>query len=120
MSHDGDVTFFFDRDPLTKSTQYFHWDSEKEIGYIEDRQDVTAIIEQNKRDFNEATRYRLPTLGDKGLGRRVANIPMNILQQLMNERRKRDMSHEEWQQFLARWLDDPDNKVFRTDGSHVG
>jgi hypothetical protein len=112
------VSLLFNKDPMTRTTQIFHYDDSNDTFTIEDRQDVTEVLEANKRDYNEATRYRLPQLGDTGrLGRRVANVPLNILAQWRREWRLKNFSHEEREQDLKKKLNDPDIRLFRTDAS---
>lgn len=113
------VELLFDKDPVTRTVQIFHYDESVDRFWIEDRQDVTDILEANKADANEASRYRLPQLGDTGLGRRVANVPLNILYMWRREWREKDFSHEEREADLKTKLNDPDLRYFRTDRSYL-
>lgn len=94
-------------DPLTRSSLIFHnVDPAKGDKYVfEDRQDVTELIEDNKRAYNavdERARH--------GVFNRYAEIPMNLFMDLWKQGRFRGskLSRDD-----ARWLDDPDNKAFR-------
>ena len=97
------ISRHFDYDPLTATRRIMHFDPETERGIMEAQQDVTGIVELNKAEFNatdERTRYTDMT--------RVARIPMGILMELHRKGIAQD------QERFAKWLDDPDNKVFRT------
>jgi hypothetical protein len=94
----------FDRDPLTGTERLFHWNEADESFVIETRQDVTDLVEVNKGIANQHDE-RTPWKGDM---HRVASIPMSVYMDLQ----KRGIADDE--RALRRWLDDPDNRVFRT------
>ena len=71
------------------------------LSTLRKEQDVTGIVEMNKADFNDAP----ARWGD---GKRVASIPMAIYWEL-----KRTGVADD-QAALRRWLNDPDNRHFRT------
>ena len=93
----------FDVDPLTGTVQWFHWDEQskgKEM-IIQTQQRTDEIIETNKIDYNEAgSRW--------GDGQMVARLPLTIWGDL----KKRGIIDDK--KALRKWLNDPDNAVFRT------
>lgn len=67
-------------------------------------QDVTQIVDTNKAIINDTQA--------KGFGDyvRVASVPLSLMEQTgLNEARKNDD-----QKFISRWLNDGDNRAFRT------
>ena len=67
-----------DYDPATGITQWFHFDEiTGDIG-LETKQDVTAVIEGTKGEFNPVDE-RAPWKGDV---HKVASIPMTIYHEL--------------------------------------
>jgi len=90
----------FDRDPLTGITQYWHVTDKGEY-VIETQQDVTAIAEANKRQYND-------TPDKHGDVNKVASIPLNVYYDL-----KRRGIADDPKKF-RQWLNDRDNIVFRT------
>lgn len=80
---------------------------DKETGAltVETEQDVTEIVEDSKGQFNQFDE-RTPMGGD-GLVK-VASIPLSVLFTKEMQKIRRDPAA------YARWLDDPDNRVFRT------
>ena len=94
-----------DYDPATGITQWFHFDEiTGDIG-LETKQDVTAGIEGTKGACNPVDE-RAPWKGDV---HRVASIPMVIY----NELAKITNNFKD-QRVVRKWLNDPDNRVFRT------
>jgi len=74
--------------------------------------DVGPILEQNKQEYNSGANN--PTHGP--VGRKVASIPLVVWQRWMRESKgeiQRDPA------VLAKYLNDPDNKFFRTHNSRV-
>jgi len=93
----------FDYDPETGTTKWWHYDADKDEATIETVFEVGDLIEQNKRlyaDTDERTRY--------GEWSRVASIPMALFYRLKNQGIIDDPAA------MKRWLNDPDNKFFRT------
>ena len=91
--------------PTTRRSTTIEIDSETGLPVIVQTQDLKPIIEANKRqaaDFDPHRRNPHDTT-------HVARIPMVIWQRLMRTGVAKD------EQALNRWLDDPDNRVFRTD-----
>lgn len=64
---------------------------------------VTAVIEDNKHYMNESQGQRF------GDGKRVASIPLNIFYDRLVEAQKQGDK-----KYIRRWLNDSDNKAFRT------
>lgn len=110
--YDGVV---FERDPLTKSTTIFHYDDATDRVTLEERSDITAIIETNKAIS------RTPELQSSRHSelKKVASIPMAMFQMLRNEWAARGLSYEERQAELRKLLNDPDYRLLRTDDGHT-
>jgi hypothetical protein len=82
--------------------QVMHVDNDTGAITLHNRQDVTAIVEHNKRLFNANES------GWKGDFHKVASIPLSLYYELQ---RKGILNDEK---ALKKWLQDPDNRVFRT------
>jgi len=98
----------FNTDAEQGITRYFHFDDETGQATIQTQQDVTAIIEENKQEYaqvDERARW--------GEWTRVASIPMSIYFQLKAEGKLDD------QEYMKKWLNDADNKYFRTRAGEV-
>lgn len=70
----------------------------------EDVQDVTEILDANKAEYNmhdERSRWNHE-------GTKVASIPLVVWEEL----KRKGIADD--QKALLRWLDDPDNRAFRT------
>lgn len=94
----------FDYDPITGTKKMWHYDADKDEGVIETIFDVNAIGEDNKaryNSFDERARWN----GDM---HHVASIPMSLFYQMKAEGKLED------QAYMKRFLNDPDNRVFRT------
>lgn len=87
-------------DPVTKKAELWHAETDGSA-VIETKQDVTDIIEANKADFNQAGSL-------KGDMHHVARIPLVVYEELMRKGIAGDPAA------LKRWLDNPDNRAFRT------
>lgn len=93
----------FDTNADLGITRTWHYDEDTDQATIQTSQDVTAIIEENKNEFNQVDeRARW------GEFSRVASIPLNLFYQLKNEGKLED------QAYMKRWLNDPENRHFRT------
>ena len=101
----------FSFDPATGITKTYHFDpnAPKEF-IIETNQPTTAIVEANRAEHNDA-----PALGNSGKETfvKVASIPLVI----WNELRRNGIARDPVA--LKRWLNDPDNRFFRTRAGHV-
>ena len=85
-------------------TQFWHYDPDKDVAHIESRQDHDVLVEATKARFNsfdQRARW-------KGDVHHVASIPNVIVNDLMAKGILRDRAA------MKRWLNDPDNRVFRT------
>lgn len=92
----------FDANPELGITRFWHYDEEKDEATIQTQQDVSAIIEENKQEFNlvdERARW--------GEWTRVASIPLSLYYQLKAEGKLDD------QAYMKRFLNDPENRHFR-------
>jgi hypothetical protein len=97
-------TKIFDIDPVTGSKKIWHYDGDKDEAIIETVVDATKLVESNKVMFN-AHDERANWKGDMHL---VASIPMELYMKWKMEGKLED------QAFMKRWLNDPDNRLFRT------
>ena len=97
-------TRIFDRNESLGITRLWHYDPDTDEATIETKQDVSAVIEENKDDFN-AVDNRANWTGE---WHRVASIPLNIFYELQLSGKLSD------QAYMKRWLNDPDNRFFRT------
>ena len=93
----------FSKDAATGITEYFHYDPVTDQATIETVQDYSPIAEHNAAQYREVT-----SLDRWGDGKRVATIPLAIYNRLKKEGITND------QAALRRWLNDPENRVFRT------
>ena len=91
-----------DKDDI--STTVFHEEDGKY--YINRVQDVEPIIDDNKVDYNNGTQQGSDM-------RRVASIPLVIVDELMRKGIWGDPAR------LKVWLNDPDNRLFRTSPERV-
>jgi hypothetical protein len=83
--------------------QYWHEDDDGNVT-IQTVQDVTAVVEANKAAFNQVDEKA----NWKGDLHKVGSIPMSIYFDLQ----RRGILHDEKR--LKVWLNDPENRVFRT------
>jgi hypothetical protein len=79
----------------------FHYDADKDEAIIQKTQDVSSIIEANKVEFNAAPERF-------GEFTKVGSIPLSVYYELERKGILND------QKALAKWLNDPDNRAFRT------
>ena len=92
----------------------FHSNADETEFTINTRQDVEPILEENKAAYNNYGDKL--TLGKAGEGVRVASIPTNIWNQWMKETNgEKQRDHN----LMKRYLNDPDNKYFRTTPTRV-
>jgi hypothetical protein len=100
--------FLIDHDALSGQFSTFEYDAGTDMYLLRQGQKFDAIAEANKREYNESKSRH----GD-GLGRKVASIPLQLFFDMYKAGQTRD------QKFMKRWLNDSDNRVFRTDHSVV-
>ena len=87
-----------------------HADGEGGI-VIQTRQDVSDIVEQNKKEYNsfdERARW-----SDQLFGNKVASIPMTVIDDLNKAGIMRGFAVLDDKRF-ASWLNDPMNRAWRT------
>ena len=76
---------------------------------IQNEQDVSALIEQNKKEYNNAeTKW-----SDQLFGNKVASIPYTAIDHLNKQGIMQGFSVLDQKRFFA-WLNDPKNLYFRT------
>ena len=90
-----------DTDPITGIRHVFNYDNDTDIATITAEQDVQDVIEANKKAYNDAPDRH-------GEWTRVAQIPMVVYLDL----KKRGVIDDPVA--MKKWLNDPDNKYFRT------
>lgn len=83
--------------------RYWHYNDETDEATIQTQQDVTAIVEENKNEFNQVDER-----AKWGEFSRVASIPLSLYYELKKEGKLED------QAYMKRWLNDPENRHFRT------
>ena len=92
----------FSHDPMTGITKYWH-DNQVGTVTIESDQDVKAIMEANqfgRKEMDKHTKW--------GEMSRVASIPLTLYYELQKKGILDD------QAAMKKWLNDPDNELFRT------
>lgn len=90
-----------DTDPITGIRHVFHYDEVTDEATITAEQDVSNVIELNKQEYNDAPdRF--------GEWSKVATLPMVVYYDL----KKKGILDD--QVALKRWLNDPENRFFRT------
>lgn len=82
---------------------------------VTQKQDITDIIESNKADYN-ATDSKA-SWGDT-LNNRVARIPLTVFQDLEKQGITRGFTVIDMKRFKD-WLNNPDNRVFRTRAGRI-
>ena len=76
---------------------------------IQQEQDVTALIDQNKKEYNNAeTKW-----SDQLFGNKVASIPFTAIDKLKKQGIMKGFTVLDQKRFFA-FLNDPDNVYFRT------
>ena len=79
-------------------------------GYvIETKQDVTDIIERNKQEYNNSS----TKWGEDVFDNKIASIPLTVVDDLNKKGIMRGFHVLDQKKFFA-WLNDPDNRFFRT------
>lgn len=76
---------------------------------IEVAQDVTDIVEKNKQEYNQAS----TSWGNDVFDNKIASIPMTVIDKLNQKGIMRGF-HVLDQKKFKEWLNDPDNRFFRT------
>lgn len=76
---------------------------------IKQEQDVTELLEQNKKEYNNAN----SKWSDKLFGNKVASIPFTAIDKLNKEGIMKGFTVLDQKRFFA-WLNNPENLFFRT------
>lgn len=76
---------------------------------IKQEQDVTELLEQNKKEYNNAD----SKWSDELFGNKVASIPFTAVDKLNKEGIMKGFTVLDQKRFFA-WLNDPANLFFRT------
>ena len=97
----------FEKDPLTGITRYWRHNPLDDTAYLETEQDVTAIMEANKRAFNDAENNW------RGDMHRVATLPISLITTLQ-EQGIIDPKNDPKGVRFNKWLNLPENRVWRT------
>jgi hypothetical protein len=97
-------TKLFDINTETGTRKMWHYDAEKDEAVIETIIDASQIVSDNKDRFNSFDEKA----NWKGDMHHVASIPMAPFYQMKAEGKLDD------QAYMKRWLNDPDNRAFRT------
>jgi hypothetical protein len=98
----------FSEDPITKSKTIFHHDGENiTFEHIDDYSDIIEANKGSMNMFDERARFKSDI-------NRVASIPLQILFELKRKGILGDGFVVLDQKEFHRWLNDGDNKAFRT------
>jgi hypothetical protein len=97
------LSLLFDADPITAIRKIWHEDTDGRV-HLQTEHDVTDIVEDAK-GFHNLHDERSPWKGDM---HRVASIPMPLFMELQKQGIIDD------QKAFKRWLNERDNRVFRT------
>lgn len=103
---------FFDTNPLTGATEWFHYDPDTDGFVIETVQDVEPLLEVNAALSND-TPLRW---GEWNL---VAQLPAVIVMELAKQGIMSQAGAILDDARMKRWLNDRDNRAFRTRHGHV-
>lgn len=95
------------QDADTRTVQTAHWDGDGGL-IIETTQDISPIIEQNKREY-AATDQRAKW----GEWAKIGSIPLTVIQDLNQQGILRGFAVMDQKRFKE-WLNNPDNRHFRT------
>lgn len=102
----------FDHDPLFGHTEYFHFDPDTGGFTIETVQDVEPLLEVNKALANDAPlRW--------GEWTHVASLPSVIVIELTKQGIMAGPGHIADPPRFKKWLNDRNNRLFRTRHGHV-
>ena len=81
---------------------------------LQTEQNVDALIEQNKKEYNNAeTKW-----SDQLFGNKVASIPFTAIDKLNKQGIMKGFTVLDQKKFFA-WLNDPDHLFFRTKKGHL-
>ena len=104
------------KNAVAKSTpvETFHSNANEDEFTVHTVQDTEPILDENKRAFNDYGDLLTP--GKSGEGVRVASIPLTVWTQWMRETNGDIQKDPE---LMKKYLNDPDNKYFRTTPTRV-
>ena len=88
--------------------------NEKDEITLQTEQNVDALIEQNKKEYNNAE----TEWADQLFGNKVASIPFTAIDNLNKQGIMKGFTVLDQKKFFA-WLNDPDNLFFRTKKGHL-
>lgn len=108
MIRDGDWTLF-DHDFHTGRTVWHMYDGEKDVYRVD--YPVDATVAENKAIRNEADRAW------KGDYHRIASIPLGVLFNEQTGLAEASRQHDD--KYLSKWLNDSDNRAWRTKDGNV-
>ena len=92
---------------MAKKTDILHDANDEAV--IRQQEDLTPYIEANKEAYNNAD----SKWSNKLFGNRIASIPNIVIDQLNKEGIMRGFAVIDQPRFF-KWLNDPDNRFFRT------
>jgi hypothetical protein len=102
------VRKLLDYNPDTGVSHVFHWDNETERSTIVAEQDVDKILDANRAQANDQGK-RFAKSGFT----KVASVPIGVYAEMKRAGILDDAKA------LKRWLNDPDNRFFRTHEAHI-
>jgi hypothetical protein len=102
----------FSTDKDAGITRYWRHNPADDVAYIETEQDITGIIEANKRAFNDAES------GWGGDMHHVATLPLTVITKLKREKIIDPENDPKGIKFM-RWLNLSENRAFRTKPGRV-
>ena len=91
-----------DFDPVTRIAQWFWYDEDKDQFTIRTVQEVEDILAENRQLEAESNGVRF------GDGKKIASIPLCELDRIMPAVVNKD------EDYIKKFLNDPDNRKFRT------
>jgi hypothetical protein len=97
----------FSLDAVTKSVETFHYDESTGHFTIEDKQEVTDLV-----DLNHAIRGN--GVDRKAFQRKIGSVPENIYWYWQTKWKNEGRSREEIRALWIKFLNDPDHKDFKT------
>tara|TARA_Y100001951_G_C11263757_1_gene254169 strand:- start:703 stop:1068 length:366 start_codon:yes stop_codon:yes gene_type:complete len=105
-------------DEATGRTEIYHYDAVEDRSIVETVQDIEPILIQNRAEYNsfdENARFGSPLTQSQETFHHVGRVPNVILEQMPPEMRQGIMSGKGLQgKAWKRWINDPDNRMFRT------
>lgn len=96
------------RNPVTGLETWFNYDNATGDTIITSEQEVAGTIDLNKAQFNDA-----PSRWGNDVFHKVASIPLVVLDDLQRRGIADDPAK------MKQWLNDPDNRYFRTRPGNV-